>query len=418
MNVPVHIAGVSRSWRTLEGTQIASWVRNGPWFSEPMSCVVRVGAEQAGGLVHEVSVLVRGSEQWGGIARVDVLPTRNGSSLAEALAGWMDLTPTTLRVLCEALGRTCRGRPRLLVAHLPEGANVALWLDGARRLLDVYRKVVADPSVALLVVCDSSRQPAGVVRADLAWPSESAGSTVAARWSAYVHERVAWHLAGNLGRFRTLGGGLASLAVGDDPGLEDALDAHAVSEIGLLEAELGQALKSDLRPALNDPELCMPKGLLGPGVATVARPAPWLARGLLLLWPEHPRRRYLMSLRTCRPLADRLLGRCMDLEQDARDRLLGDPGPCPSEFAHKHIEALRNEARHPEHLLTPRGRSVMVDPWDAADFFSVVQLETRGSTRSRLHELRRVRNALAHGVEVGWRALEIVDRLAGDLARS
>lgn len=417
MNIPVELAGDLRRWRTLDGEQISRWVQSGPWFNEPRRLVVRAPVDLMPYFVEVVRAEVRGSREWGETVRVDELSSSTtADSFSRLVSFWMDVEAPNLRVLVEALGRLTDAHPRLFIVCLAETVSVPLWLDDAQRVLDVYSKTTEDPAVGLLVIVGARDLPAGSVRADVAWPADGAGAGPRERWWAYVHERVAWHAAGSLDVVASTAPRLVGLQDGDDHGLEDALDDQARDVVGSLDLALRDRLQDDLKPATNNPALCLPAGLLGPGVQ-VARPAPWLARGLLLLKPDHPRRRFLLSLRTCRPLANRLLGRCMDLEQDARDRLLlHPPGREAPSNAVEQAQRLRTDEHHLEHQLSPRGRSPNKEAWDVADFNSVIRLEPDHRVRRQLHRLRKIRNALAHGGEVGWRALLLVDELASELA--
>jgi hypothetical protein len=340
------------------------------------------------------------------------------ASFSQSLSTWMAIEATNKRVLCEALGRISNAQPRLLTVHVGPGVSAALWLEECRRILDIYNKITEIPAVAVLVVGTYAALPAGTIRADIAWPVGGGGLSIIERWSAYVHERVAWHAGGSLDVVADLAAVLHSVACGDDDALEDALDGHARQAVEELDSVLLQRLRSDLAPALNNPALCVPLGLEGPNLGG-ARPNPWLARGLLLVEPKHPRRRSLRSLQTCRPLANRLLGRCMDLEQDVRDQLLAvTPSLPPSDRALAQIRSLRDDPRHPDNQLTPRGRAPLQEPWDVVDFNAIVKLELEPRRRDQLHRLRRTRNALAHGVEVGWNALAMVNNIASELTRS
>ena len=130
-------------------------------------------------------------------------------------------------------------------------------------------------------------------------------------------------------------------------------------------------------------------------------------------WPGHPNRRYLAGLVTCRPLALRLLGRCMDLEQRARDELFanGDVGPPDEDLTGQARDICR--AGSVESALVPSGGVLHdSDPWDFAPFGAVLSRSgAESGRRQQFHELRRIRNALAHGSAVGWKAASVVDHL-------
>lgn len=257
----------------------------------------------------------------------------------------------------------------------------------------------------------SERDLEGVPRLDLAWPAPPRWRRGEPDlWAAYVHERLAWHTGGDLDEVIAALRRLGALDVGDDAALERCLSEHARERWRSLDGGLREALRRSLAPLRYSPELTLNPGI--PGAGGASKPAPWLARALLHLEPEHPAGRVLLSSVACRSLAMRLLGRCMDIEallKDAYlDRLVGPP---PYEVVARYEQlvhqpgSLGRQLRPPDELL-PRSA------WDIAGLGALAhRAPLSGRERKLVHAVRETRNALAHGSSVGWRGVQHVERL-------
>jgi hypothetical protein len=344
--------------------------------------------------------------------RVDELDAELCSGgAADSLWRWLGLPAGSQRNLAEQLAKLTCARPRLLIAS-PVPATFATWIDELRIIVDLHQKLPSPGAIAFLVVVRDPDAPGDACRLDVGWPAEAtAVYDDDDRWSAYLHERVAWHSGGDIERAIDVGAALPPLMRGDDQVLEAALNEHAAALFARLPKEMQEQLGESLDQVRYNPSLRLGIGLSG-AEARSHRPAPWLARALLNRDRSHPQKRFLSSLSGCRPLANRLLGRCMDLEQRIRDHVLATPPWRPPSTPSKRLETLRQDSSAVEHRLTPLGRVASLDEWDAASLNEVIGLSPDDrSTKDGMHELRYVRNALAHGTAVGWNALAIVDRL-------
>lgn len=418
MDIPIALGRHTRIWRLLDGPRLAQWLADEPWHECAAPLVVHIPEAHQEGFVDGIRGELRRQSAWGDEVALDHLAGVLCARGAEAaLWQWMGLVPSSRRRLAETFARLARRRPRLLVAEIPPTAEIAPWLDELSVVLDIHAKLPDRGRAAVIAICSSRAISAGGWRLDLGWPSLSHDRwDDEERWGAYLHERVAWHVASRLDLVGGLSRHLQSLPVGDDAGLEDALDTHSRALVEELPDALGRRLRVDLTPILHDPRL-QQCGPMASEAGRVLRPAAWLARGLVDLYPQHHDRRFLEALIVCRPLANRLLGRCLELEQRVRDRLLrSPPAREPDADIARRIERLARDGDAVEHQLVPRGRLRLDGGWEVAQFGELIHAISLSSVeRSRFHTLRRVRNALAHGSPVGWRAIAIVRRLETEL---
>jgi hypothetical protein len=116
-------------------------------------------------------------------------------------------------------------------------------------------------------------------------------------------------------------------------------------------------------------------------------------------------------------MAARLLARCLDLEQRIVD--LAQPyldRLVLSEDAQRTLSRLRFDRSALEHRLTPLGQRAVDDPTEFASLGDVLRcFPPNDRLMDPAGDLRRVRNALAHGSPVGWSAFSILDQLEARL---
>jgi hypothetical protein len=236
-------------------------------------------------------------------------------------------------------------------------------------------------------------------------------------WAAYLHERVAWHAAGSIDRVDSLSHRIGAISVGADRDLETALGLDADEAFAVLGGPVRNDLLTSTRTLSGHSNLTIPRGLSGQS-RVVSRPAPWLARALLRAKPDHPERRYLASLTVCRPLADRLLGQCQDMEQRCRDRLLPQ---LPDNLHDQWVSSryAKYKARQSaEYIYAPGELLDLQSEWEFADFESIIKASNLNKREGDImHELRILRNILAHGQAIGWKATTTIERLEYALFR-
>ena len=416
MNLRVDVGGNSRWWRLLESERLSAWLQGRPWNGQGVVLAFELADayedEILDGLEGDVRRVERDEEVVVRVLRASALDATS------ALRDEMGIETGSRRDLAERLAASASRDPNLWILIPPSGAPVASWVDELQQVVDVHAKLPCPGRVAFLVTARSEHAIADRVRMDLAWPEHTYSvEKIRDRWTAYVHERLAWHAGGSLSIVASFASRVRSIPTGQDIALEDALDAHALELLDTHDASLVKRLSRDVSSVRYDPQLMMPLGMTGHD-ARVARPVPWLARGLLFRYREHPQRRFLRSVRICRPLASRLFDRCMDAEQRIRDRLLARaPQVQLSEQVGAHVARVERDKDAIEHQLTPRGQAELEGGWEAATLADLIDAsDLTPSQRTDMHKLRLTRNALAHGSPVGWKAILIVDDLEGRLS--
>ena len=412
MRHPVRIGPETRIWRLPGAGALGDWLDSQPWENARAPLVARIPRDGAE-LFHDwlLGELRRADTHEESVGMLSIRPPFPPGDCRAALRGWLDITDSSILGLAEAMNKMARSQPRIFVAW-PDNRHASVdWAALLTDLQDIDSKLdVPGPLAFVLAVPSATSVVATTCRLDVGWPApqvEEGPSPV--RWGAYLHERVAWHCAGRLELVGEVDQLPDRVRRGDDLALESALDLHAAACVAAIDSSLLEQLQLAVSAARHHPELMIPQGLVGLE-SRGERAAPWLARGLLGRFPDHPNRRYLEALVVCRPLASRVLGRCTELEARLRDLLvpnaahdLEDPG------AVRTVRRLCADASCVEHVLEPSGRVRSLDPKEMASLF--VLLQAAGipqSLRNGLHRLRYVRNALAHGSGIGWKGVHLL----------
>lgn len=343
-------------------------------------------------------------------------------NLGRVLVDWAQISPRSDREFADAVGASLLHRPRVFVAELRSPVMLAPWRESLARLTELTQKLRDVPLCFVLAVSSSDDIDLGVTRLDVAWPETLRRlPTEDDRWAAYLHERVAWHVCGRLDAAVEVFGCATEIRRGDDRALERVLTEHAQRRFATVPEPIRKSLLASLGALDDHQELCVP--VVIPGAGDARRPAPWLARGILSERPDHPQRRFLRAAVTCRPMAMRLLGRCIDLEARIKDVAvdhLAANVPIPADCEKETIEAFdRLHGRRPgvEAALAPPGHPMPDHPWEMASL-GTIEFFARELVPHVTREVRWVRNALAHGTPVGWAAFNVVERLEEALASS
>ena len=290
----------------------------------------------------------------------------------------------------------------------------------ATQFADLLAK--AHPSARLVVLfADTPSAPLGGVCYDLSEGTPAAGSdllTVPADrlWPHYLHRRLAWEAGGHLPRAERLAAVATRVRPGDDAGLEAALNAQALAGYEALSPAGQVAIAAGVAACVGRAAAgaALPAGAFwSPAYLAGILPVPWVSRALLLRRPAAPFEQFLRGALLCLPLAQELLTACFLLETQVRGRAdLAEPPPDDS-ASHGHWGRFRasrgrTAALYPDHCPTaPTG------PWA---FASLGEIIARGDPAAPSgdwrHEVRELRNHLAHGHYVGWEAVRLARRLA------
>lgn len=339
-------------------------------------------------------------------------PASVDSGLVTLLTQWAQVPYTSLRDLAITLGRSLEVSRRLFIAQARDSTQRAAWHAEGEILAETCSKIASEGLCLILTSPNSFDEPTLAVRLDIGWPVESECSDPELlRWSSYLIERIAWHTGGELDASHDLMHSCGSLAVGDERDLERKLKDHSYQRYQAIPAGLRQRLESlPLSRALPD-ELSIAPSV--PGHHGTSEPVPWLARALLMVVPDHSDRRTLRAIVNCRPLVRTLLSRCLMLEAKVKDTLLPylcDNVALPDECASDTVHALQRLAGHRrgiENDLVPPGHPLAEHPWELATLGTIQVYTPR--CPPYVDKLRRIRNAIAHGVPIGWHAMRLID---------
>ncbi|MFY0528747.1 hypothetical protein ACN28I_38140 [Archangium gephyra] len=223
----------------------------------------------------------------------------------------------------------------------------------------------------------------------------------------------------------------AGLAIGADDQMESVLNTLADDAWQRLDtprqellrgylAMLGQRSWDRIEYARRTEELQAAQLAWRPSGVAHARPVPWAARALArqVRMPAHAGT-LLRSCMTCAPIAKEVVSRCLDLEAYLRARHA--PAPVPRPLG-KPDEALRDfQGRGAESFdrrFYPKDSpaAALVDTSAFMPFGEFLErVSVHGWRRKSLHQLRQLRNSVAHGHYVGWESLRMLEELEGQL---
>lgn len=419
MTVEFELGGHLRPWRVRDLGRLAEWLQRLPWQPGIAPLGVTVSRTLLEPTLEAIHKAIRAeTREFPGLEVFELRAEGAHDTAEDLLAQWLGVAFTDERELLRRLSGACL-TPHVFVLVADHGDTHASWQNRLALLLDRCSKLPDPPSLAVLVATTSPEATASNAQLQSGWPTAAHEfSNRAGRWAGYLHERVAWHVAGNFDRAQHIGERLRESNIRlptHERALEGVLDAHAAAAFSALADGQRQAILRNLDVIENARDLQLDPALTGAATNAV-RPAPWVARALLLQVPSHPKRRYLESLQVCRPHANRLLGRCMELEQIARDMLMPSlAGIDPDSDTMGRFDYLSRHQDAIDHIIDPRGARPIADPWDVGGFGSVVKASgarrAKGDLPKYLDQLRQLRNALAHGSAAGWRATEMLDRI-------
>jgi hypothetical protein len=325
----------------------------------------------------------------------------------------------------QAVARRLADRPRLCLVG-PLEADRPRAAQDAEECVDLLGKVVAGARACVLMA-DTRDRPLAGVAFDLAVgapPAELGFSTEPPEllWSRYLHIRLAWEAAGDPGRAEEMVNMIGRLTPEDDVALERGLGRYSaaacanlpkgshqqvvdcVGAMGGGRARRGQGREATLR------ELATAGLYWQPGGPSELMPAPWLARGLLLQRPDGPGVDFLRGCLVCTPLAQDLVAACLLMETRERGRFPAfeerDAGP----EAKEHWDRFQH-GRSMTYRLYPQGcPAAPGGPWSFASLGQVLRQVGDDPRRDALYRLLELRNHLAHGHYVGWKAIsELMD---------
>lgn len=425
----MELAGFCAHWRFEGSHSLYDWFKERPWLSGGGVRALRVGSS---GSVAPLADSVRRAVRW----------HDDGTSAVRTLTGALDgSTATPLTSLCEALEvapdpsrRTTVLRIAQVLDHHPavivldaSGSSVdaVACLDPLDSLVDEIPKVHAP---AVLVVLVLGRE-FGLREADdfsHGEPIEGPWLYLDDRsraWRSYVHVRISWETAGDIARAKRWGAAAPPFRIGDDDALEAWLSRQSAAELDVQPAEVAAKIAKIGAPnghASDDPVSAMldaAGALWSPSPGVVRRPTPWAARALLGSGAAPPTRALRRAL-VCAPLVRELLRACLDQEHIFRSSH-NTPGAPREETLGSYDRYLRGETGSDRDFYPSGCPAVTNDPWDFASLGEFIPATgVSGDVRRAVHDLRALRNALAHGHYASWRGVLQLAQIRGAVLRA
>jgi len=406
------------AWHLHGAAALAGWLRDRPWCSGGGVRWVRVADEDAAAAVAD---LIRRA-----VRAVDDGAT--GVQVARLAPTFSDpLTALAEAVGCASPTGDARARVRTLGRVLDSPPWVFLIPPGAGASPGIFAELVADlqrltPPVALTVVglTTTDLREADDFVHGMPWapmPTLQSGED----WRWYLRQRVAWEAAGRLDLATAWWPALSGLVPGDDTAVERILNDGATARWRALAPAARETFTrwsgwGATQPrGAGDPDAAIGALFWPPGAQPTRRPAAWAARALLLEDRASAGREALQRALVCAPLAREVLGRCIDLEVAVRAR-------------HPVAGAVRTEteqvaARYRATGTAERGHYPDGCPgmphaaWSFAPLGEFIWAAPLDATRRMLlHDLRGLRNHLAHGHYASWQAVRTLRRLEGALS--
>lgn len=416
----VSLAGIRLPWAAIGGTSLNSWLQSTPWCQGGGIRSARVGGIRSIQLVRDwVDMAVRIAD--GAATEVEVVDCTAGpgreTSVTEIFSDSLGLELTDEIEMQERLANSLAHRPRVFVLNAT-GLPAKGLRDIANETEELKALLAKRRAGSRLVVLILGHHGIGdeTFELDVAGPALAPLETRAGRfllsWNTYLHIRIAWETAGDVDRAIEWEPGIARISTGRDDLLEAELNSRAVKTWEQTEEPARMMIVEALRSANGggDPVSALLDNRLywRPHGTSIPHPVPWIARALLV--KGFPRAFDLLRAAVvCGSLLRNAIGLCLLLEGSARTRF----GP-PAAGIEPDPEAMQRFAQFrsgygSDVMLYPKGCPASpLDAWAFSDFGKFLSSLEHLSERSQavLHELRLLRNALAHGHYVSWSAFE------------
>lgn len=422
MNVTATLAGYRASWRFRDSQLVAAWMASRPWDGGANRVAVfRMSSRAYEHLIIEATAReARAHEPDPARIRSEVLDIEE--SLEEPLLTRFEISGSVPRI--ERLRQLTRIlESTFWVLMIRSAAAPEVLRDAAQELLDTCTKLGGRPTATIIFLhtaaatADSRDLVVGCLADGILQEAERGLDRL---WRAFVASRIAWESGGDLGRAIELDRAIGPLAIGDEIRLEHELNASARERIRLIAHDQRRMFDEYVRTysdpnsagrrrrAALDGELRASSLLWRPVGEQRSRPAPWASRALLLENPEVECRHVLRSSIVNAVLANEVLRRCFDLESLLVARSWSELRGLESQLE----EAQELKRRFAGGRLQENGyypADCPALPRDAWSFASLGEILSLGTDPNGggvdAWKLLRLRNALAHGHYVNWRAV-------------
>jgi hypothetical protein len=422
MLLRVELAGHVAPWRFSGSRPFDEWLSRCPWRADGGVAVVRVASPaDAPPVARAIEREVYGCDAGASDVRTRAIAVDASSrSTVAAVCEALEVSPGQgRRATLLSLAAVLRAQRFVLFIDLSGLDETPSTLDELDGLLDDLAKL---PDPAALTVVALARSGGARGAFDFARgvpvdrPLELLDTTRA--WRCYVHVRLAWECAGEPSRARRWGDAVSErVAQEDDGAFEGLLNELAAGDW----VSSSEGVRVRLVAWLENPRATSIERLVGegmlwrPGPTGPLRPPPWIARALLPDAAARIRAR-LRGAVICAPLAEALIGACLDLEAQHRAtcRPTGEPR---AETCDAWVRFGNTGARG-ERMHYPNGcPATPIDAWDMASFGEhlAASVLPRALTNT-LHDLRTLRNAMAHGHYACWRGVTELRAIARSLS--
>jgi hypothetical protein len=407
MNFEVGIGGLYLPWRPIDIGIMEDWVVRGDWRSRVALVTCATGGEGAicGAVLRMLMHAIANVEPR--VIEVQVSTRDLDNCIGEAIGAGPGR-----RAIAKKLIDSARFDFQLIILRINDRPMVRA--EEAREFRDIAYKLDGDAQLMIVAILPDECQVHGAFHLSEGWPVHRVRVGVGGgEWSAYVHDRVAWHSGGRFDVALSLGKKVPPLREGEEAELGLALRDDARARFNAMDAELKQSLTGNLSSLVGNRFLQVRAGSVGE-VGHHPLPIGWLATAILELNPRHPNREILRYSAACRPLALRLFGRVMALEAGIRDRLLSQTvGIQPPDQVQSNFDRViqLSSVSEIEQRIIPRGFPHPESPWQLAGLGELLKLSGINAEHSPEGKLRRLRNALAHGSPVGWDAFAALEEI-------
>ncbi len=417
------------AWRFRGQESLGAWLETAPWLDKPSIELVRVGddaaAEAVIAAIEEECVLTGYHRGTVATERVDPeVIAEHGPAPAIAKALGLD-TERPLLEVANTVGNEAAVAPRLfLIPPLPTSRpQVRSELE---RFIDLVTKV--EPLArCIAIILDTPRMPLGGRYHDLVDglvppPTDLLSASDTRAWTIYRHHRLAWETGGRIADSHRLEKEMMSgeMRIGSDDLLDSGLEKAATKLFAMLgpEARTHAAVGIEACVDRNDSSPTLDPRLFWSPTETPGKlPRPWVARAVLLSDPGHSHAAFLRNCLACVPIGHALLAACSVFETQIRGRIRLPSTRPPIVERVDPWNGFQTPGSLSRALFPASGPGLPTSPWEFASLGECLTHEVikdrEGSWR---HEIRIVRNHLAHGHHVGWAAIHLMRKWASRVA--
>jgi hypothetical protein len=418
VNLPFVIADHRSNWTFRDSDLLEAWLMSRPWNDSGGVKLLRVAASST---VAETALNLRRAISFHNDASSSVQTVMINRSLTSQ--PFQNAVQIALELNVEQSNREfrkdltdrCGQQPLILLAQVGENGLCNGFLDAAVQYVELIAKGASPCPLTIVVIGHGINQSIGegdVFDFTVGMPNGgildrySQGEDEV--WRRYVHQRVAWEVAGNPAMGSELGD-LAREVKRDDDELETVFNNAALDRFRDLSAINLQQIQGSITQILNGSETHGP-ALWIPIGQRKAQLIPWMARAILLQDRNHYAQDLLRAALVCTPLVRELLGRCLVHETTIRtERCHATTSAYDPSFenaVHDKIQKIRDGSvrYYPtNHPSIPR-RS-----WSFLEFGHFLKEVYSGKTQqisNTFHVVREVRNVLAHGHHASWETVK------------